>query len=89
MITYTRSIIAVGALAALSTLTTSAATRYGWQDSPSPGPPYDSWASAAHDIQAAVDAAQTGDGIARFDMGAHEFNPYRFEPTLHLGVDGF
>jgi len=30
-----------------------------------------------------------GDGIARFDIGAHEFNPYRFEPALHLSGDGF
>jgi hypothetical protein len=29
------------------------------------------------------------DGIARFDIGAYEFNPYRFEPTLHLSGDGF
>jgi PKD repeat protein len=29
------------------------------------------------------------DGIARVDMGAHEFNPYRFEPVLSLGSDGF
>ena len=29
------------------------------------------------------------DGIARFDIGAHEFNPYRFEPALEMGVDGF
>ncbi len=27
-----------------------------------------------------------GDGIARFDMGAYEFNPYRFEPTLQLSA---
>ena len=25
-----------------------------------------------------------GDGIARFDIGACEFNPYRFEPALTL-----
>jgi len=30
-----------------------------------------------------------GDGIARFDIGAIEFNPYRFEPTLHLSANGF
>jgi len=30
-----------------------------------------------------------GDGLARFDIGAYEFNPYRFEPTLHLSGDGF
>jgi hypothetical protein len=29
------------------------------------------------------------DGIARFDIGAYEFNPYRFEPTLHLSASGF
>jgi parallel beta-helix repeat protein len=41
----------------------SAATRYVWQGSPSPGPPYDTWANAAHDIQMAVDAALAGDEI--------------------------
>ena len=30
-----------------------------------------------------------GDGLARFDMGAYEFNPYRFAPTLHLSANGF
>ena len=30
-----------------------------------------------------------GDGLARFDIGAYEFNPYRFEPTLQMGVEGF
>jgi len=30
-----------------------------------------------------------GDGLARFDIGAHEFSPYRFEPTLHLSARGF
>jgi hypothetical protein len=63
MITHTRSILAAGALAALSILTTSAATLYVWQGSPSPGPPYDTWANAAHDIQTAVDAAVVGDEI--------------------------
>jgi hypothetical protein len=29
------------------------------------------------------------DGIARVDMGAYEFNPYRFAPTLHLSANGF
>jgi hypothetical protein len=29
-----------------------------------------------------------GDGIARFDMGAYEFNPYRFEPSLLVTSDG-
>jgi len=47
----------------LCTATASAATRYVWQDSPSPGPPYTSWTSAAHVIQDAVDVAQTGDTV--------------------------
>jgi hypothetical protein len=29
------------------------------------------------------------DGVARFDIGAYEFNPYRFAPTLHLSASGF
>jgi hypothetical protein len=29
------------------------------------------------------------DGVARFDIGAYEFNPYRFEPTLHVSASGF
>ena len=29
-----------------------------------------------------------GDGIARADMGAYEFNPYRFEPALELTANG-
>ncbi len=41
----------------------NAATRYVWQGSPSPAPPYTSWASAVHVIQEAVDAAQTGDTV--------------------------
>jgi hypothetical protein len=41
----------------------AAATRYVWQESPSPGPPYTNWTSAAHVIQDAVDAAQTGDTV--------------------------
>ncbi len=63
MITHTRSIIAVGVLAALSTLTTSAATLYVSLDSPGPSPPYTSWATAATNIQDAVHAAGAGDEI--------------------------
>jgi PKD repeat protein len=29
-----------------------------------------------------------GDGIAQVDMGAYEFNPYRFEPTLQITPQG-
>lgn len=29
-----------------------------------------------------------GDGIARVDMGAYEFNPYRFESPPQLAADG-
>ena len=48
-------------LTLLSAGTASAATRYVWQDSPSPAPPYTNWATAAHVIQDAVDAAVAGD----------------------------
>ena len=47
----------------LSAASASAATRYVWQDSPSPAPPYTNWATAAHVIQDAVDAALPGDEI--------------------------
>jgi hypothetical protein len=30
-----------------------------------------------------------GDGIARYDMGAYEFNPYRFGPVLRPDSTGF
>jgi len=47
----------------LGAFTASAATRYVWQSSPSPAPPYTNWTTAAHVLQDAVDAAQTGDEI--------------------------
>jgi parallel beta-helix repeat protein len=40
-----------------------AATVYVWQGSPSSGPPYTDWRTAAHSIQEAVDAAQAGDRV--------------------------
>ncbi len=40
-----------------------ATTRYVWQDSPSQGPPYTNWTTAAHVIQDAVNAAAAGDRI--------------------------
>lgn len=49
------------ALLILAAGSASAATRYVWQSSPSPGPPHTSWAAAARVIQNAVDAAAPGD----------------------------
>ena len=46
---------------------TNAATLHVWQASPSPGPPYGDWATAAHTIQDGVDAAVDGDTV--FVMG--------------------
>jgi len=40
-----------------------AATRYVWQGSPGPAPPYTNWTTAAHAIQDAVEAALAGDEI--------------------------
>jgi len=40
-----------------------AATNYVWQSSPTPAPPYSSWATAAHTIQAAVDAANSNNTV--------------------------
>jgi hypothetical protein len=40
-----------------------AATRFVWQDSPCPGPPYANWASIAVTIQECIDAAAAGDEI--------------------------
>ena len=39
------------------------ATRYVWQQSPSPIPPYTNWDTAAHTIQDAVDVGATGDTV--------------------------
>ncbi len=47
----------------LSCTSVSAATRYVWQGSPSPGPPYNDWATAARVIQDAVDVALAGDEV--------------------------
>jgi hypothetical protein len=57
------SISLAGITILLAVTSLSAATHYVWPDSPSPGPPYDTWANAAHVIQMAVDAAAVGDEI--------------------------
>ena len=38
-------------------------TNYVWQGSPAPSPPFTTWATAAHAIQAAVDAANEGNVV--------------------------
>jgi len=45
----------------LLTINSLASTNYVWQGSPTPTLPYSSWATAAHNIQSAVDAASPGD----------------------------
>jgi len=55
------NLVGVGIL--LATSSASAATRYVWQNSPSPEPPYTSWATAARVIQDAIDAATAGDEV--------------------------
>ena len=47
----------------LSADSASSATRYVDANNPSPTPPYTNWATAAHVVQDAVDAALAGDEI--------------------------
>lgn len=47
----------------LSAHIASAGTLYVWQGSPTPAAPYSTWSQAAHDIQTAVNAAQSGDTV--------------------------
>jgi hypothetical protein len=51
------------ALIALASHNLTGATLYVSLDSPNPSPPYATWATAAHVIQHAVDAASAGDEI--------------------------
>ena len=53
----------IAVLTAVSCLTLFAGTNYVWKGSPSPSTPYDSWATAAHTIQDAVDVAYAWDTV--------------------------
>ena len=59
---FRRTVLA-GLAGLLALLTAPAATLYVWPESPDPGPPYAGWATAAHTIQEAVDAALPRDTI--------------------------
>jgi hypothetical protein len=53
----------IAATLVLAAFNLSAATLYVSLDSPDPSPPYTNWATAAHVIQDAVDAARDGDTV--------------------------
>lgn len=59
----TKVIILVSGWALIFAATALAATHYVDLNSPGPAPPYANWATAAPDIQAAVDVAAAGDDI--------------------------
>ena len=62
-VTMKKSVCLIASTLLLAALNLSAATRYVWQDSPSPSPPYSTWATAARVIQDAVDVAASGDTV--------------------------
>jgi hypothetical protein len=70
----------------------SAATLYVALESTNPGPPYTSWATAATNIQQAVDAAQAGDTVlvtnGVFSVGSREISVLdtNTEPAQWVGV---
>jgi len=53
--------------------------RYVWTNSPSPGFPHASWATAAHDIQSAVDAQTTYGGWVVVTDGVHHVGSRNFQ----------
>jgi hypothetical protein len=59
----TNRLLYVMAYYALASLTAAAATYYVWGASPNPSPPFTTWATAAHTINAAIDFAQPGDTV--------------------------
>lgn len=64
--TFLRKAHSTSALALVSgsfILPAHADTLYVWQSSPAPAPPYNTWATAAHNIQDAIDVAQPSDDV--------------------------
>jgi len=72
-------------LCVLHGFTVSAATVRVWQDSPKPVSPYTNWATAAHTIQDAVDAAAPGDDILATTFPVTEDDSPRLSYSDHVG----
>ena len=61
-----------------------AITNYVWQNSPSPGSPYATWDTAAHDIQSAVNAAVAGNTVL---VGSQGNQPYLLTGAIQIDKD--